>query len=352
MSYVDRSKKYVTSYKEISIIFIFFSIILFVIFPKELILRNILAENSNYDLSMLYLKNMLKNDPKNENLMLMLATQSIKSGKKDLAYKLLELLKNSKDRAIRSQAYTKSYTLAKENYFYFQSKGDELKKDKYFSILKELFKTIKSEDFYSSADNQSIFKESLFVHDSKNAYKYALKEISKEIRVKNLESVYYLSLELKNFGEALQILEKLTVLDAVNKSKWREASYFVVSSNYSQKGAELFLREKAEKSRYWQSKFAEHKVKIKEYKQASSIYMGLFNSEKNYKKKKKFFYKTIENLNASNDKKYAVNFAKSHESYYFQDKEVRYFILKLYLGNGSLNSAADLSQKILKKIMK
>ncbi len=352
MSSVDESKKYVITYSEIFIMFMFFSIILFSLFPKELLTKNILAENSNYDLSMLYLKNMLQNDPKNENLMLMLASQSIRGGKKDLAYRLLEPLKNSKVRSTRSQAYIKSYLLAKEDYFYFEAQGDEFKKDEYYLILKELFKTILSENFYNSTNNQYLFEESIFLKESKNGYKFALETSTKEKKIKNLKSLYYSCLKLKQFNEALKCSNMLTKLDKKNQTKWREATYFVLSNNYSQKSTKLFLKKKAKKSLYWQSKLAEYKIKIKEYKQAADIYMKLFNSEKNYKKRKILFYKTIESLNAANYKRYAVNFAKSHESYYLRDREARMFILKLYLGNGSPNSAAALSQKILKRGIK
>ena len=120
MSSVNNSKEYVASYKELIITFLVFCIILFMLYPKDLIKEQILAENSNYDLSMLYLKNMLKNDPSNESLMLLLASQSLRSGKKDLAYKLLELLHNSKDKTVRYKAFRESYILAKEDYFYFE----------------------------------------------------------------------------------------------------------------------------------------------------------------------------------------------------------------------------------------
>ena len=84
MSHVDNEieKVYVATYKELIFTFIVFSIILIVLYPKDLLKEQILAEKSNYDLSMLYLENLLDHDPNNESLMLILAEQSLRTGKK------------------------------------------------------------------------------------------------------------------------------------------------------------------------------------------------------------------------------------------------------------------------------
>ena len=56
MLHVNYEKKYVGTYKEIAIMFISFSVILFFLYPKNMISKQILSEKSNYDLSMLYLE--------------------------------------------------------------------------------------------------------------------------------------------------------------------------------------------------------------------------------------------------------------------------------------------------------
>ena len=53
---VNYEKKYVGTYKEIALMFISFSIVLFFLYPKDMLNKQILSEKSNYDLSILYLK--------------------------------------------------------------------------------------------------------------------------------------------------------------------------------------------------------------------------------------------------------------------------------------------------------
>ncbi|MDQ7066894.1 MAG: hypothetical protein Q9M40_02205 [Sulfurimonas sp.] len=107
MSYADDKikKVYVITYKELIFTFLMFSVILIVLFPKDILKEQILAENSNYDLSMLYLKNLLKHSPEDESLMLILAEQSLRSGKRDLSLRLLELLLQSKNVEYRHKAH-------------------------------------------------------------------------------------------------------------------------------------------------------------------------------------------------------------------------------------------------------
>ena len=69
----DEERLFVATYKEIAIVFISFALILFFLYPKDILKENVLTEESNYDLSVLYLKNMLRHDPQNEVLMLALA---------------------------------------------------------------------------------------------------------------------------------------------------------------------------------------------------------------------------------------------------------------------------------------
>jgi len=348
MSFVNDEKQYVATYKELILTFLVFCIILFVLYPKDLIKEQILSETSNYDLSMLYLKNMLKNDPNNESLMLTLASQSLRSGKKDLAYKLLTLLHNSKDRAIRSESYRQSYILAKEDYFYFEFHKQKLKQTEYYQKLNQLFKIIMDEHFYTKSDIDYLFTESLFLNETQYSYTYALLESDKKKKMNKLISLYFRCVDLKRADEAKRAIEALTKSNP-SSNKWRDTLYYVIVKNYSKSNALKMLETKAKKSRYWKTKLAEYNFSQKEYREASNLYMKLFSSEKNHQYKKTYFFKAIESLNAGNYPKYAIALAKSQEAYYFNDTKMRKYILKLYLANSSLENAAALSKKILKK---
>ena len=128
MSYVDNKheKVYVITYKELIFLFVSFIIILIILYPKDRIKEQILAENSNYDLSMLYLENILEHEQDNEELLLTLAQKSLKLGKKDLSLRLLELVLKSENDDYRNRATMLSYDLKKDDYFYYKSKRRQL----------------------------------------------------------------------------------------------------------------------------------------------------------------------------------------------------------------------------------
>jgi predicted HTH transcriptional regulator len=156
-------------------------------------------------------------------------------------------------------------------------------------------------------------------------------------------------MELKKPKEATRALEVLIKIDRKEDKKWKDSLYYVLSKDYSKQNTLKILEKKSKKSRYWLIKLAQYNFSVKEYREASTVYMELFSSEQNPHKKTTYFYKAIESLNAGKYPKYAVALAKSQESYYFDNPKVRRYILKLYIGNAALKNAATLSLKILKE---
>ena len=348
MSSVNNEKKYVATYKEIALIFVIFSLVLFILYPKDLLKEQILSERANYDLSMLYLQNMLENDPTNETLMITLATQSLRSGKKDLAYKLLDLLKNSEDINVTKKAYRESYILAKDDFFYFEAKKNIKKKEKQSLVLKELYDTIYKQKFYEQSEYRYMFKEALFLRDYKRAYEFImLSKIPREEKVNKLEEVYYIAIEHKDYREAIKAIHQELKLDSSHLKKWREAELYVLEQSASKKELIAYLNVKAKKSTYWKIKLAKYYFRIKYFNSSAKIYMQLFKGEKNYNKKRSYFLKAIEALNAGRYQEKAVYLAKRYENYYFKDRYMRKYLLKLYIANNKAEYAAQLSKKIL-----
>jgi predicted HTH transcriptional regulator len=156
-------------------------------------------------------------------------------------------------------------------------------------------------------------------------------------------------MELKKPKEATRALEVLIKIDRKEDKKWKDTLYYVLSKDYSKQNTLKILEKKSKKSRYWLIKLAQYNFSVKEYREASTVYMELFSSEQNPHKKTTYFYKAIESLNAGKYPQYAVALAKSQESYYFDNPKVRRYILRLYIGNAALKNAAILSLKILKE---
>jgi len=349
MSYADHRTMYVATYKEIIIGFIVFSIILLILYPRDVLTKQVLAEQSNYDLSMLYLQNMLDNDPSNESLMLSLAKQAYRGGKKDLSFKLLHLLHNSKDSDIRSKSYRLSYEIAKEDYYYFEKHEKTEDKNAKLQEMQVIYNTILDEHFYTKDDVQMHYKESYFLNDKTDGY-FLLQQILKDNPndIKLLGSVYYIASDLKEYDKSMGYLDRLSMLDTTHQEKWLEQRYFLIATTYKYNKAESYLIANAQHSKFWADKLLRFYLEHKKYKKASGLYMNAFHKASPLSAQRELWLKAINTLRAGNLNKDALRLAYKYENYFLRDKQARIELLKLYIALNDLHKANSLSKKILR----
>jgi len=349
MSHVDSkySKTYVTTYKELVFIFLVFVVILIILYPKDLLKEKILAEETNYDLSMLYLKNLIQQDPNNESLMLILAEQSLKSGNKHLSLRLLELLLRSENENHLKRATTISYDLKKDDYYYFKEEKEQLEqKEK----LRELFLSIMEKKMYEEEDTDKWYQESVFLEEYKYMYIFIDKKLALEPdNISLLKQAYYIAIKLKYKKESLKHASRLAELDTVDKDKWLMDKYYILMENHLYARAEKLLKENGKKSEEWKGKSADFYFLRKSFIRASENYMELSNKADTYAKKKDYFLKAINALQAGNHFKVAGALAFKHQKTFIHDREMRKYFLKLYVSIGDLEKASYLSNKILEK---
>ncbi len=349
MSNVNHNKIYVATYKEILLGFTVFCVILVILYPKSSLTKQVLAEQSNYDLSVLYLKNMLKNDPSNEVLMLALAKQAFQTKKKDLSFKLLKLLRNSPNREIREKAYQLSYKIAKEDYFYLKHKNRITAFTQKYTQLQNIFTIIINQNLYKESDIARLYKESYFVNNKKYGYLLVQKLLKKRPHdIKLLSDAFYLSYKLKDYAQSILYLEKLAVLDRINQKKWLDESYFLLTKYFSYKEIESYIINHAKNSPYWSNKLISFYLQHKQYKKVSQLYMNQFQNTTSYAKRKKYWFKAIAVLQAGGELKAAVHLGDKYENYFIQDKQASIMLLKLYISANDLKRANRLSQKLLK----
>jgi hypothetical protein len=349
MSFANRKKIYVATYKEIIIGFIVFCIILLVLYPKEQLTKEVLQESSNYDLSILYLENMLKNDPSNEALMLSLAKQAFKAGKKDLSYRLLKLLKNSHKQEIRENAYLLSYQIAKEDYFYLKKAEKKTALHRKYKELQELFHTIIAQHYYKETQIQQLYQESYFLHDTTNEYFLVQKLLQKHPNdIKLLSDAFYLSVKTNNYEKAMHYLNTLALLDKKHHNKWLDERYYLLAKHYSYKETESFLLQHAQNSAYWEKKLVSFYLGHKQYKKVAQLYMNRFRHTSHHKQQLQLWLQAIETLRAGGYTKDALRLGYRYENYFFHDKKARIALLKLYISANDLKKAKQLSKKILK----
>lgn len=294
---------------------------------------------------------MLKNDPTNEKLMLSLATKSLKSGRKDLATKLLSLLHTSKNPQILYRSYRESYTLVKEEYFYFLHKKNLQKQKSYLKKLVKLFSTIYTSHYYQTRESDMMLQEALFLQQPEKAFHLAREKeekISKEIA--EMEQIYYLALKQNNQEYSFKAVDFEVAHDKKNHRKWQEAKYYLLVKYYTHNQIVNYLKPKAKVSHFWQEKLAKYYFSQKEFTNSASIYMQEFSTSRSYKKKKFYFKKTISTLAAGEEMYAIVRVAKEYENYFFHDKSMRKYLLKTYIIYGKPEYAAALSKKILQRI--
>ena len=349
MSYANRKKIYVATYKEIIIGFIVFVLILIILYPKDTLTKQVLAEQSNYDLSVLYLQNMLKNDPSNEKLMLSLAKQSYQAKKKDLSFKLLKLLRNSKNEQTRAQAYKLSYEIAKEDYFYLKHMHKTEALSKKYAQLQSIFSVILAEHFYNKNEVEKLYKESYFLNDKKSAYRLAQELLQQKPHdIKLLKDAYYLSYALHNYKASMHYLDLLYAEDVKNQTKWLDEKYFLLTKHFQSREAEAYIIARAQTSSYWRERLINFYLQHKQYKKAAQIYMNEFHTAASHKEQRDLWLQALHTLQAGGELKAAVRLGHRYENYFLRDKKARMTLLKLYLSANDVKRANRLSQKILR----
>jgi len=342
-------KKYVATYKEITIAFIVFSAVLFFLYPKDMLKQQILSEKSNYDLSILYLKNMLKNDSSNEKLMLILAKQSLISGNKDLSAKLLALLHNSKNEQTRASSYVLGYQLAKDDYYYLKEKKMIRAQEKQYAKLQTLFKTIIKDKLYKEEDVQTLYKEASFLKDTYASDLLVQKLLLKKPRdITLLIDAFYIARKRAQNKKAVEYIDKLLALGVENPYKWNEVKFTILLEDYSYADASIRLQKEAKNSQYWQFKLAKFYLFYKQYQKASDTYMIIFKSKNDFEEKKELFKSALHALKGGNKVRDAARLAHKYENYFFKDAEMRILLLKTYIGANDLHKARALSKRMLK----
>ena len=349
MSIVDNEhkKNYVATYKELIFTFVVFVVILFVLHPKDLLKQQIASEKSNYDLSMLYLTDLLKHSPNDESLMIILAEQSLRSGNKAQSIKLLNTLMKSENKEMKNKALLLSYELQKDNYYYIKDKKKRLvAKEK----LRKLFQKIYYQNLYDKNDIDRWYNESVFLDEEVPMYFFLQEKIAKDpSNIDLLEKAYYLSIRFHRSKDSVKYIKLLMRYDTARKDKWLLDNYYMLINSKNYAMVESFLEKQSKDSLKWKQKSADYYLMRQAFKKASQKYIELYNKTKDYTKRKGYFIKAVRALQAGNYLTESAELAHRYENYYIHDREARKFLLRVYLATGNLDYASDLSKKILKR---
>jgi len=326
---------------EIFALFIAFLSVFILLFPKENIGKDLTKDKSNVDLTITYLQNLVKLEPKNSKLLLAIASSLHMRKSDQKALKLLKDLENSQDTNLKSKAILLHLKI---NYDKLNKKPT---KEELIKISKEnkiLLSNISHEKFTDLNSNKTLYNIALSLNDKKSALRFNLNILNNKKlknRIQWLKNAHYLSDALNANDTDIKILKELTKLDYDKSSLWLSILIYKLPKDYNliSLEKELSLTKEQVASIY---------IIKQQPKKAVNIYKKLLSKTNNKREKIELIKKIIKILQANNQTIKAAIFAHDYESYFIKNKELRKTILKLYLGADKTKWAKEFSIKIMK----
>jgi hypothetical protein len=338
-------KTEVVTYLEALSIFFVFVFILYILYPKDMLYKQVLSESSNYDLTAVYLENMIRLEPENKTLILALIRTSAKMGKHDLSLKMIEALGKDADESLLKELVTYRFEALKTKYFSTNEKQfqDEVKNEMTLFlqtlIKEENFDEERTEYWYTTAREFSLHRPALF---------FLSQLLQREKKAKWLEECFYLSGDLDDRKMQKECLNALKSIDAEHFEKWMQRAYYLAAQEGEQERAISLLKEMIKGSDSWQQELAKYYLQLKEYKKASAQYILLYEKTKNYRDKKNYLIRALESLQYGSLMEEAAALARKYDALYYKDKEMSKFLISLYLAAGKLDDAKRISIERLK----
>ncbi len=362
--------KEIFNYKEILGFTLIIIVLSFILFPKGKIEKLIFQEDTNIELSNIYLENLIRitND---DNLRLLLAERYIKLGYKYKAISILDYLEKKADREVISKAKVLRYQILKSEYFAKNTTDnqreqiktqmrkllvDSLNSTQDLNTISKIYKEAlsmafvdiayqitKKAVFLSNKDKywlKEAYNQALATSNFKDAQKYAfeLYNTDKENKIKWLNEYYNISVAIKDYQSAIKSLEILAMEDNKNSKIYYQKAVDVLLYIKDYKSAINLLEslyQRDDINRYvWLEKMANLYLMEKNYKEAFGLYNQAFLLERNMQKRKELFKKSAEILLWSKDYENLKTFLNLHYKEFLTDKEMAKFILKTALATG------------------
>ncbi len=345
----NKKRRFVVSYLELFFLFALFASMLALLYQKDLLKEQVLAESSNYDLTATYLENMLRLESDNERLMLAMAEVSINSHNFDLAQKLIEVLYTNQKNVTKAEVYSLDYKLYKERYF--QSK-DEQEKVQLKKKLEEIFSVIMKEKLYD--DLRPWYNESRFLENRELSFELLKELLKREPKSVDLlkDRLFFTQYfeDIKGEGESYKKLIEIDI--AYNAQEWKENYYYYLLRTKNYDEAKDIALELSTDSTYWKNELAEFYMFQKEYKNASKVYLELFYLIDRKNVRDGYLISAINALSTAKAYDEMTALIKKYEKLYSDDAEMNKRFLKLYLSINRLDLANGLAKKILTKSKK
>jgi len=324
---------------ETILLFVAFLTILIFLYPKGSLEKKVLAENSNHNLTSLYLKNLIKLNPQDSSLVLAMAKTLYQQQKIELASELLQILESNPDGKIKKESTFLHLTINNEK---LKSIKDEDKKKIIVDKSRELLNSILIYDIEDIQTNKNLYQIALAIGEKKTALKLNMDIIKK---TKNdeylywLKNAHYLSDDIADDITDISVLKKLLKEDDKLTDIWLNALLPKLKTDKQMQDLKVSLKDE---------QLANFYIYNKQYIKANKLYQSMLNKSKNINEKKNILLKSIKTLSSVNLVKNAALLAHKYENDFLDDIQMRKTLLKLYLAANKPNLAKKLSLKIIK----
>ncbi len=337
----------VVSYLEAVLVFVVFAFVLYALYPKQMLEKQVLAEQSNYDLTAIYLENMLRLEPENIELSMALIEASLKSGKFDLALKMIEIVQNRAEPTLQEELIRYRFEALKVKYF----STNELVlrseiRDEIHTVLDEVSKRSgyyqnRLEYWYKASREFSLNNSALF---------FLYKLLEHEEKALWLKECFYLSTDLKNEVMQEDCLTRLRTVDTSNYDTWTQQAYYMALQEGKTERALSLLKDMASRSQRWRIELAKFYVELRRYKEGSGEYMKLYKKARSAQEHQAYLRKALAALQSGALMNEAAALARQYEALYYKDKQMSIFFIKLYLAANKLDDAKRVSLERLKYV--
>ncbi len=315
MSDAPKRRPKVISDPEIILLIALFAAVLYLLYPKTFLQKQLLAEKSNYDLTLVYLENLLPADPHNEALMLKLAEAAFNTNRIDLARRMGAALIASKNPKTQRRAYPLWYQIEKRYYF---TTTDTALRARLKEELAGILEVMLSKGMIDLQDAPKWYAEALWLKDDALALKIASMILRRQPNDPLwLEQSYYLAAKTGEVKTAETLLRRLIKADHARESHWREAL------------ASLYIKEK----------------RIVE---AADLYLQAYQEGS----ETRYLFKALDLLLWNHRNKEAVRIARAYEKRILAGTGSAQKMLRFYLSMNALKDARRVALYLLKRCRK
>jgi len=340
-----KKPKDVATNREIFFIFFIFAFVLYVIYPEKMLQKQVLSEKSNYELTGVYLENMLRLDPDNTQLMFAAAKVSLERGNLDLSEKLLQVLRKSNDTSIAKKLEKLEYRLIETQITYSNSSIYTVKKKK---LLSKIITRVAEKHLFEKKDALVWYRRAIKFSQNSIALTF-IESLSDSNDPNDLEQCIYMMIQPENRNKRIACAEKLSQYDGKTTKKWLVAAWTL----YSQEGDYIKSIEILDKlvkiDPSYRNILAETRRAAGRFVESSDLYMLLYQNSNSYERKKEYLLKAILALSSGKLNHKAIALAHKYESNYINDEKMMQKLIKLYLSMGELEAARVLTLKMMER---